>query len=689
MPFAAIKNSVQQSYKRLHQHLAAFVPRKEQNYLVAEIVKVLCGQYGVGKRILVAEAGTGIGKSLAYSQGAIPCAIKSRKKLIISTATLALQEQLITKDLPLFHIISSDNFSFTLVKGRQRYCCAQRLAQLADVNTATTQLSFQELLSFSPDAEQQQIYQSLWHAYQQGQWAGDRDSWPQPLEESLWQEIAAERHICNPLFDHHQGCPFHHARAMMNEIDVLVVNHALLLADLALGGGVVLPAPEDCIYIVDEAHHLPTIARDQASAQLRVGHTLSWLQKMPHLGDKITKIVQSESIRSHSAHLSETVYGLVHDLRQLELLIKGQTDWFSQTPEYRFAEGVLPTELTALSQSLGEGSGKLSRFLERLQQGLTEAIKLGELPRRDGEALLAELGSAQQRSLQMQTLWQLYKELDNRYPVAKWVTYDTEESDYQLQAAPLEMGNWLDRLLWSRCHGAILVSATLTALNSFDHFRHQIGLYSDDGSRYLRLLSPFDYQKAELWLPDIGCDPSDPDFTQQLIRQLPRYLADQQASLVLFASYWQMQEVAAGLRDQGWSLLVQGEASRNALLSLHKERCAHQQPSILFGTGSFSEGLDLPGNQLTNLIITKLPFAVPTSPIEAAQAEWITARGGNPFLQITIPDASRKLIQACGRLIRKEGDSGRVILLDRRILTRRYGKGLLAALPPFRRRIGD
>ena len=180
------------------------------------------------------------------------------------------------------------------------------------------------------------------------------------------------------------------------------------------------------------------------------------------------------------------------------------------------------------------------------------------------------------------------------------------------------------------------------------------------------------------------CEPADPAFTHALIEQLPRYLAQQQASLILFASYWQMQEVATGLRNQGWSLLVQGEASRQALLALHRERCAHGTPSILLGTGSFSEGLDLPGEQLTNLIITKLPFAVPDSPIEAAMAEAVSRRGGNPFLQITVPEASRKLIQACGRLIRQEQDAGRIVLLDRRIVTRQYGRSLLQALPPFR-----
>lgn len=158
------------------------------------------------------------------------------------------------------------------------------------------------------------------------------------------------------------------------------------------------------------------------------------------------------------------------------------------------------------------------------------------------------------------------------------------------------------------------------------------------------------------------------------------------ATLVLFASYWQMEKVADLLRNKLVSEpLIQGSAPRQHLLEQHKQKCDKGEPSIIFGTGSFSEGLDLPGDYLTNLIVTKLPFAVPTSPVEQAHAEYVKMKGGNPFLQLTIPDASRKLIQSCGRLLRKEQDYGRITILDRRLVTKRYGSSLLDALPPYRR----
>lgn len=660
------------------------MPRKEQNFLVAEIVKTLCGEYGQEKRILVAEAGTGIGKSLAYAQAAIPCAKHLNKKLVISTATLSLQEQLIHKDLPLFRAFSATEFSFTLVKGRQRYCCAQRLADLANQEQ---QLLFSELLLARPNPEQQALYRELWLAYSEGKWRGDRDSWPTPLDDAFWQTIAAERHHCNPILGHHSQCPFHLARSELDEMDVLVVNHALLLADLALGGGVVLPPPEECFYILDEAHHLPTIARDQGAAQCNLQASQAWLAKMPHLGENASKVVQSGHVARAAEEIADLVYSCLHDIKQLTTWINTQPDWFMTEPHYRFPMAPLPPALSERVNPLAEQTLKLARSLERCLQALTDKIKESAGRQPAQEQLLTELGYAISRVLQMEALWQLYRSTGDTPPIAKWMAKEEEGQELSLHAAPLEMGGWLQQQLWSRCQGAIVLSATLTALNRFDHFRVQAGLGSVDGTRYLRLKSPFDYQRAELVIPPMPCEPNDTHYSQVLVEELPRFIEGEQATLILFASYWQMQEVAAGLRAKGYSLLVQGEASREALLSLHKERCKHQTPSILLGTGSFSEGLDLPGNQLTNLIITKLPFAVPTSPIEAALAEWVERKGGNPFLQITLPDTSRKLIQACGRLIRKEGDMGRIVLLDRRLVSRHYGKGLLDALPPFRRSI--
>ena len=280
-------------------------------------------------------------------------------------------------------------------------------------------------------------------------------------------------------------------------------------------------------------------------------------------------------------------------------------------------------------------------------------------------------------------------------PLARWLElHPDKEGDFIVNVSPLEAGWKLDQQIWSRCIGAVLTSATMRALNSFRFFCQQAGVSDkeQDGTRFLALASPFDYaNNAELVIPKMKLEPSADQFTDSLCEILPSLIAENKANLVLFASYWQMNQVAETLSKKfikkGWALQVQGDASRTKILNKHKTLVQCGKTSVLFGTGSFSEGLDLPGELLENLIITKIPFAVPTSPVEQAHSEYIEHKGGNPFMQITVPEASKKLIQSVGRLLRKEKDSGRVVILDRRIVTKRYGQALLDSLPPFKRNI--
>ncbi|MGE6109037.1 ATP-dependent DNA helicase DinG [Aeromonas sobria] len=684
-----LKASIRATYRQIADGLPGFVPRREQNFLVAEIAKTLTGEYDRSRRILVAEAGTGIGKSLSYAQGAIPVARLTQKKLIISTATVALQEQLIHKDLPFYHRHSELPFRFMLVKGRQRYCCEHLLEQAASgADMSNFEFDFEALSKHKPSAGDQRLYQALWQAYTDGKWDGDRDNWPDPIPDPGWLRIAADRHSCNKALSHHQHCPFHRARNDMEAADVLVVNHALLLSDLTMGGGIILPSPDECLYVLDEAHHLPTIARDHGAASANIKGSRRWLEKLAQSSGKLARALNKESLLDPQLKLQDALASLQPDLKALEQWLAAHEGLLTPEGQHRFEGGVLPDPLPMLAENLKEASKKALRALDRMQGAIGEALKDGEIRRKEAEPLLAETGFHLQRLEGFTALWEMLGRHvpEGKTPLARWMVRG-EDGDTWLHASPIEVGYLLEEWLWSRCIGAVLVSATLTALSSFNYFRHQVGLKEHDGTRYLRLRSPFDYQKAELYLPKMTHEPSAPGFTQELVDTLPRLLAGKEASLVLFSSYRQMNEVAQGLRAKGLSLLVQGEASRNALLTLHKQKCDGGQASILFGTGSFSEGLDLPGHYLTNLVITKLPFAVPNSPVEEATAEWVEQRGGNPFLQLTVPEASRKLIQACGRLIRKETDLGRVTILDRRLLTKRYGKGLLDALPPFTRRI--
>ena len=684
-----IKSDIKQCYTNLSHQLDNFIPRRAQNYLVAEIAKTLAGEYHKKNRVLIAEAGTGIGKSLAYLIGGIPFALFNNKKLLISTATVALQEQLITKDLPLFNQIFPREFSFILAKGRQRYCCNHKLEASCSTDSELQLGMWEE----KPKKSDLDLLKRMLKATEQNKWDGDRDSWPTTIPDKVWQQIMADKHSCHAGMPKHRSCPFAKAREHLDKADVIVANHALLMADIELGGGVILPEPEQTIYVIDEAHHLPRVARDFSSAASSLKGAATWLEKLNQIVSKFAELADYQKANRFQNAIQDNIQHLVPTLNQIANNIDSSK--FNKDGVYRFEHGELPAWLEEEAKGCKEASKKTLQSLGKIQDLITERTKENAIIPRLGEQALTEIGFYLQRLENLEKVWSLMAQPNHKKgaPLARWIEKSPErENDYIIEVSPLEVGYRLDQLLWSRAAGAILVSATLRALNQFTFFCRQAGISESEteGTRFLALASPFDYQNnARLVIPDLKLEPQAEKFTDLLIEVLPEYLEGETASLVLFSSYWQMNKVTEALRPLAkknkWQLLVQGELSRNETLKKHKENCKNGIPSILFGTGSFSEGLDLPGDLLKNLIITKIPFAVPTSPVEEAHAEYIESKGGNPFLQISVPEASKKLIQSVGRLLRKERDSGRVVILDRRIINRRYGKALLDSLPPFKR----
>jgi len=686
-----VQKSIRNSYQNLQHQLENFVPRRAQNYLVAEIARTLAGQYHKSNRIMVAEAGTGIGKSMAYLMSAIPFALDSNKKVVISTATVALQEQLISKDLPLYRRISDKPFSFTIAKGRQRYCCAEKLAAASGQQQDGEQMA---MFDKKPSTKDIDLLARLYTAFSNNKWDGERDSWPGSIPDPLWQSIVSDKHSCNNSLPSHRECPFQKARAHLDKSDVIVANHSLVMADADLGGGVILPEPEQTIFIFDEAHHLPTVARDHSSASASLKGAASWLEKLNQVSAKLASLADDKRVSRFRNELQDSIQLLIPSLNQLAKQF--DPAHFSEGT-LRFEHGDLPQWLELESVELKKISAKASQAIGKIADLVSERVKDGELSTRLAEPALAEAGFFINRLENLAKVWQLMAEpkREKGAPLARWIAINDErEGDFIVSVSPLEVGWQLDQTLWSRCNGAILVSATMRALNSFSFFCRQVGVSDkeDEGTQFLALASPFDYQnQAELYIPRMQYEPSAPAFTDLLAEKMPELIQENKANLVLFASYWQMKQVASLLdkdkRAKSWNIQMQGQSSRSEILKKHKKLCDAQKTTVLFGTGSFSEGLDLPGELLENLIITKIPFAVPTSPVEEAHAEYIESRGGNPFLQISVPEASKKLIQSVGRLLRKERDSGRVVLLDRRIVSKRYGKALLDSLPPFKRNI--
>jgi len=703
-----LKQVIRQSYKSIGENLSNFNPRKQQTFLIAEIAKTLAGEYNKDRKIITIEAGTGTGtgKSLAYSLGAIPLALARDKKVCISTATVALQEQLVDKDLPFLKEHAGLKFDFALVKGRQRYVCRQKLTQAVATDSPQAGFTFVE----KPKASDIRTLNAMHKALNDGSWHGDIDSWKSPIPHHIWSQVQSDKHSCLKTLADHNHCPFHKARETMEQAHVLVVNHSLLLADLELGGGRILSTPDETFYIIDEAHHLPKVTRDHSSASITLRGAIDWLSKLRETGDKMAKLIKSQRAISPALKLSDDCQDLLIEMQKvLTFVDNNATVYFQEKSNenksssnfkqkddqvYRFDNGIIPKTLKNWAEDCSELSKKSLSHLNKLYSALIEAVKDGDCQMYLAEPVLGEAGFMLQRLENLQALWFMYAKTDNEKsaPMARWLqkqesTKGNARQDYLLCASPIEVGFMLEDKLWSQCEGAVLCSATLLALNSFDHFRFQAGLRNNDGSQYQQVTSPFDYQNnAQLVVAKMDNEPSTNQFTDELIEKLPKYIEQGSATLVLFSSYWQMEKVAQALRDNHkLDISVQGEHSRQHIIDNHKKNCDKNKESIIFGTQSFSEGLDLPGDYLNNLIITKLPFSVPTSPVEQAQAEYVTAKGGNPFMTLSVPDTSKKLVQACGRLLRNEIDEGVITLMDKRVVTKRYGKQLLDSLPPFER----
>ncbi|TLX54990.1 ATP-dependent DNA helicase DinG [Stutzerimonas nosocomialis] len=708
-----LKSQIQGAYTRFLE-AKGLKPRYGQRLMIAEVAKVLGaietdeeGRREGEPAVVAVEAGTGTGKTVAYSLAAIPTAREAGKRLVIATATVALQEQIVNKDLPDLMRNSGLNFSFALAKGRGRYLCLSKLdvlLQEGQAQSATAQLFEEEGFGIDVDEVSQKLFNSMIEKLAGNRWDGDRDAWPEALEDPVWARLTTDHSQCTgrhcPNF---QQCSFYKAREGMTKVDVIVTNHDMVLADLALGGGAVLPDPRDTLYVFDEGHHLPDKAIGHFAHFTRLRSTADWLGQIEK---NLTKLLAQHPLPGELGRLIEGVPELARELRTQQQFMfsaceqvadfkAGEDMEGRERPRHRFVGGLVPEHLRELGLELKKGFAKLNDVFTRLAELLKEAM--------DGEATVgiashqAEewyplFGSLLVRAQGNWELWTAFTVEDpqDSPPMARWLTLAESGAlyDIEVNASPILAAETLRRNLWHVAYGALVTSATLTALNSFDRFRMRAGLPRNAVTAVVP--SPFHHADAGvLRVPDLKADPREAAaHTAAIVRELPRLVEGARGTLVLFSSRRQMQDVFDGL-DREWRrrVLIQGNLSKQETLNKHKARVDDGETSVLFGLASFAEGVDLPGAYCEHVIIAKIPFAVPDDPVEAALAEWIEARGGNPFMEIAVPDASLRLVQACGRLLRTEQDRGQITLLDRRVVTQRYGKAILNALPPFRREI--
>lgn len=679
---SALKDDIQRAYRGWLEG-RGFRPRRGQRDMIAAVARALTGPE---PRHLVVEAGTGTGKTAGYCLPVIPIARALGKRVVISTATVALQEQVVLRDLPDLAATSGLRFSYALAKGRGRYVCLKRLDDRLR-GDAQTGIPFLDL----PEVDGHSVWQAMLEAFGSRAWDGELDTWSAGVDDATWHSVTTDHRGCtNSRCSFFRQCPFFKARAALDDVDVVVANHDLVLADLALGGGAVLPEPEETVYVFDEAHHLPDKTRQHFGAGTRLLAAIAWLDAVTGtLGtlaqrfDRPAVLVDLATRVGADAAVAQAALRALHGLAEA-LEFQPRDD---NLETCRFPLGEVPT---ALADSAAEAVAPITAVATALERalGLLQDVLAGDLAWPGGheaEDWLPPIGQQLARAGAIRTLLADYAGLSGAEGVqARWV--NRHELDLELVSAPIEPGRLLQGHLWSRAFAAVATSATLTAEGRFDRFLEQSGL-SDPAPTALRIPSPFDYPAiATFVVPRMRTEPRDAAaHSEEIAALLPGLLEHDPGALVLFTSWRQLRDV---VRRQPADLLarmkIQGDGSKQALLVAHRAAVDAGAQSVLVGLASFAEGVDLPDDYCRHVIIAKLPFAVPDDPVDQAMAEWAEAQGRNAFFDISVPDAALRLVQACGRLIRHEGDHGRITLLDRRIVTKRYGRVLLDSLPPYR-----
>lgn len=702
------KNAIRDHYRTISENLPQFRPRKAQREMLAAIAnafsRTLAREEGEeppkreGESIVVIEGPTGVGKSLAYLLAGGIMAQARGKRLIVSSATVALQEQLVGRDLPFVVQHSGLEMSFALAKGRGRYLCPYKLYQLTQTNAQQTLAGMEApaiLWDTKPKKEDLDVLHDMAAQFAARQFNGDKDTWQGKIDETLWQKVTNDRHGClKNTCPNRTECPFFLARETLDSVDVVVANHDLLLSDISMGGGVILPAPEHSFYCIDEAHHLPKKALSRFAAE----H--SWLQAvwmMEKLSAQTAKIA-AVCNKAELANLAdEAAASMLEALNEWQFHLQDAPELSNEGEHeavWLWEDGQLPNGLETLIHNSHISAQSLLKHINGLNDALSNTRREKDQDAAKIDRLSSEFGIFVARAEQIAAVWALMATVakdEKEPPLAKWISrVPDEKMDWQFHASPISSAAMLAGGLWRRAAGALLTSATLQSLGNFQLILQQTGLSWLPETSTLALQSPFDFSnQGELYLPPLSASPKDPiAHTAEVVQWLPKLISDSEpiGTLVLFTSRKQMQEVAFRLPESYLPLiLMQGELSKSRLLAQHYAALDAGRPSIIFGLDSFSEGLDLPGEACVHVIIAKLPFSMPDNPIEKTQSRWIEKRGGRPFMEITVPEASIKLVQAVGRLIRTEHDYGRVTILDNRVQTAAYGKQLLACLPPFKR----
>lgn len=680
--------------------LPGFVERPAQKRFIYSVARTLSG-LGGDPSLLISEAPTGTGKSIGYLVGGLVASILLNKPLVVSTATVLLQEQLIGKDIPMLYKLLGDKY-FTdeplIVKGRGRYLCVHRMLSLVNGDSDQNSLfgpweGFDDIMTGAnwprkpKSGEPKRISKAAAELINDA--GSPKSTAPQTIDElhgvgaDLAPAIGAARGTCLGSACNYRGaCPLIRMRQRASGARLIIANHALVLASITHAGGHgVLPPPDEAIYVFDEGHKLGEIARKAFSGQVvpktvaKFASTLS--RALGASAGAYAQVGDGELVaplQSKLQHFAE----VVADMPNPDSYLDGKSF-------VRFDLGEVPEDVLSVATAARDNLKKIVPGIKKMHEDVKNEKATALQPLRMALSVALERLNDMNRSFYLLANPVAAKDPEGRDPTVLWC----EEGRYEI--ARIEAGRALNALLWKPCVGAVITSATLRTTSGWHHIYHDLGLPRE--ARALELASPFDYSRSMLIMPKAGPDPRSLDEhapgVAGVIGSFSRRLAQRKGGhgiLLLCASWRELDAILDELSRTHPALAVirQGDEAISKLSGKLRERVDDGEVTLLAGVASLAEGLDLPGHYCEAVVISKLPFAVPDNPIEDARADACKARGGNPFRDLSLPETSRRLMQAAGRLIRNEKDCGAVILCDPRVMTKSYGKSLTRLLPPFR-----
>ncbi len=604
-------------------------------------------------KCLCVEAPTGVGKSFAYLIPAIHYSVKSSKPVVISTETINLQEQLIEKDIPILKELLDMEFTSALAKGRANYLCRRRL----NMSTGEHQGEYLPQNSMMPEIERIKD----WASISEDGSLSDLDFEP---SSGVWQCVCCENGNCfGPKCKSFRSCFYWSARKKWEKVDLLVANHALFLTDLKmkiegeLEGGIL---PQYSAVIFDESHQLETGAAKHLGTRINEAGLYYFLNKLfnPSKGRGLLIRPGEQAIKLRE--LVQNTYNYVSTF--FNNARTNLADWDDSQKRIHspfFVEDTLTGQLALLERGMEE-----------------------------------YLDSQDDKDYKMELEMQLQRCRSYKRSIFDFLKMNAEDSVYWVECdensikqtisfnySPLNIAEILNNNLFSDTIPIVLTSATLSVANNLNFYRKRVGF----SGRELILDSPFDYtRQAKIHIIKKMPEQADKKYHHALAHYIKYYVSHSHGkAFVLFTNYNSLKKTVQLTRtffeEKDITLLIQGEGiSRSKMISIFKEDIN----SVIFGTSSFWMGVDVPGEALSNVIITKLPFSVPSEPLIEARLDKIKAEGGNPFIEYSLPEAVLKFKQGIGRLIRSKLDTGIIAILDNRVITKRYGKVFLDSLPP-------